>query len=328
MPAREVFITGASGFIGERLGRLLAGRGDRLRCLVRSPAAARRVESFGATPVQGEITDDIALERGLTGVDIAFHLAGMYDIGVVDRATMERVNVDGTQAFLRGAAHARVPRLIYASSTVALGPVEHGEGDESSEYAGPFPTEYHRTKTQAHALAREAQRRGLPLIIVCPAVAYGPGDESPNGRFISDLLRHRVPGFLANSAWFSYVHVDDVVAGFVAAADKGTPGESYVLSGEHAAIDDFARRVAEAGSTTAPRMRFPAGVARLGGTLLDLVTRLTGRRFPLNRENVDMTNGHRWVHSHARATAELDWHPRSLDEGLPETVAWFRERMR
>jgi dihydroflavonol-4-reductase len=328
LPTREVFITGASGFIGERLGRFLAARGDRLRCLVRSPAAARRVEAFGALPIQGEITDDIALERGLTGADLAFHLAGMYDIGIVDRATMERVNVDGTQAFLRGAVHAKVPRLIYASSTVALGPAEDGEGDESSEYRGPFPTEYHRTKTEAHALAREAQRKGLPLIIVCPAVAYGPGDESPNGRFMADLLRHRVPGFLSRSAWFSYVHVDDVVAGFVAAADRGTPGSTYVLSGEHMALDEFARRVAEAGGTTAPKMRFPAGVARLGGTVLDAATRLTGKRFQLNRENVEMTNGHRWVHSHARTSAELDWHPRPLAEGLPETVAWLKASIR
>jgi nucleoside-diphosphate-sugar epimerase len=321
---REVFLTGATGFIGGRLAKALAARGDKLRCLVRNTAAARHLESMGARLIQGDVTDDIALQYGLDGVDIAYHLAAIYDVGLVDKAAMERVNVDGTRAFLLVAESARVPRLVYVSTTAALGPARDGESEDTREYDGPYPTVYHRTKAHAHRYARRAQERGLPLIIVCPSIVYGPGDRGPGGRFMADLLRGRIPGLLADSGWYSYVHVDDVVRGLIAAGDRGRPGETYILSGEPASVNDFADRVARVGGVSAPRMRLPIGLARATGTVLDTVGRATGLRFPISRESVDSSARHRWVHGHSLATKELGWTPRSLDEGLGETVAWFQ----
>jgi nucleoside-diphosphate-sugar epimerase len=324
---REIFLTGATGFIGRRLAAALAARGHRLRCLVRDTAAARPLEELGARLIQGDITDDIALQYGLQGVDCAYHLAAIYDVGVVDEGAMERVNVDGTRAFLLVAETLRVPRLVYVSTTAALGPEGTAKPAETHEYDGPYPSVYHRTKAHAHRIARRAQERGLPLIIICPANVYGPGDRGPNGRFMSDVLRRRLPGLLSDSGWYSYVHVDDVVRGLLAAGESGRTGETYVLSGEPASVNAFAARVAALGGVKAPPLRMPTALVRAAGIVLDAIARATRLRFPISREVVDVSAGLRWVHGHEKATRELGWQPRSLDEGLPPTVAWMCEEI-
>lgn len=320
---RTAFLTGATGFIGGRLARALDRRGYRLRCLVRAPARAGGLRALGAELIVGDAADEAALETGLAGAAVAFHVAGRYDLGGPDAAEMEHVNVSGTRAFLEVLRRVPVPRAVHVSTTAALGPAPPGEADgrEENEYAGPYPSVYHRTKAEAHALARQGQRDGLPLVIVCPALVYGPGDEGPSGRYIRDVLRHRIPGLSTRPTWFSYVHVDDVVDGMIAAGERGTPGSTYILSGEHVTVAEFTRRIAELGGTWGPPLRFPPVLVRLTGVAMDAVSRLTGRRLPVSRELAEVAGtGERWTHSHERATRELDYHPRPLAEGLPEAV--------
>ena len=330
MPARLVFLTGATGFIGSRLARRLSARGDRLRCLVRRGTDTFGLESLGAELVVGDLASPADHAGAMAGVDLAFHLAATYDIGVVDSASLDRTNIEGTRAFLAAVERTGIPRAVYVSSTVALGPAPAGaaEGSADTEYRGPYPSAYHRTKAEAHRLARGAQRHGLPLIIACPAYVYGPGDLGPGGRFTEDILRGRVPGLLARPAQFSFVHVDDVVDGLLRLGDVGRTGATYVLDGETRDINDFAAEVARIAERRAPLLRFPVPLAALTGRALDAVTRLTGMRFPISRESVAVAARDRWLHDASASRAELDWSPRPLAEGLPETVAWHRAHVR
>jgi nucleoside-diphosphate-sugar epimerase len=325
---KTVFLTGATGFIGSRVAKLLLRRGDAVRCLVRDLSRATALRDAGATLIKGDITDVATVSEAMRGADAAIHLAAAYDVGVVDSQAMRQSNVEGTRVFLDAVESSDIARALYISTTVALGPVAVGVGDENTEHHSRPSSIYEQTKKEAHALARSAQRDGLPLMIVCPAYVYGPGDNGPGGRFLMDLVRKRVPGLLTRPAWFSFVHVDDVADGIIAVLDAGTPGATYVLSGEDATINAFAERAARLAGVKAPLLRFPPPMARLTGVLLDGITRATRIRFPITRENVDTVAGHRWLHSHAKATAELDWQPRSLDDGLPDTVAWAKSQVR
>jgi nucleoside-diphosphate-sugar epimerase len=321
-----IYITGATGFIGERLARRLLARGDQLRCLVRSPQRGQSLQALGAALVIGDVADQQAHLAAMRGARVAFHLGAIYDVGIVDATSLDRTNIEGTRAFLSALEQNAVTRGVYVSTTVALGPVNGGEPEPREAYAGPYPSHYHRTKAEAHRMARAAQQRGVPLIIVCPAFVYGPGDKGPGGRFIADVLQKRVPALLTQPASFSYVFVDDVVDGLIAAADRGRPGETYLLTGENATMNEFAQRVADLGGVPAPRLRFPAALAQLTGSLLDLVARPTGLRFPITREGVATTANDKWLHTHERATRDLGYAPRSLDRGLPETIASFKHR--
>jgi nucleoside-diphosphate-sugar epimerase len=320
---RVVFLTGATGFIGSRLAERLVARGARLRCLVRSVKNASALRALGAEIIEGDTIDRAALRHGMRGCDLAFHLAAIYELGVVDARQLEQTNVDGTRAFLDAAIAVRIPKAVYVSTTVALGPSSDGQSESIVEYSGPYPSAYHETKARAHGLAREAQAQGLPLVIVCPAFVYGPGTGGPVGRFIEDLLRGRVPGLLTDPAWFSFVHVNDIAEGLVRAGEIGQPGATYVLGGEPESFNSFARRVATLSDRRLPVLRFPPALAALTGRVLDSVTRATGRRFAITQEGVASSARARWLHSDARARRELGWSPRSLETGLPETVAWF-----
>ena len=316
-----IYITGATGFIGERLARRLIARGEQVRCLVRSPQRGQKLQQLGAELVVGDVTDIGVHRDALRDTKLAYHLAAIYDIGIVDTAALRSTNVEGTRAFLSAVEQARTRRAVYVSTTVALGPTNGGEREPREAYDGPYPSQYHQTKAEAHKLARTAQLRGLPLIIVCPAFVYGPGDNGPGGRFIKDILRRSMPALLTKPASFSYVFVDDVVDALIAAGERGHIGETYLLTGEGASMNDLAKRVAQLGGTRPPRLRFPAALAGLTGSLLDIVAKPTGLRFPITREGVATGANDEWLHTHERATRDLGYSPRPLDQGLPETIA-------
>lgn len=314
-----IYITGATGFIGGRLAQRLLKRGARLRCLVRSPEKAAALRAAGAELVVGDVADPDVHRKAMQGARLAYHLAAIYDLGVVSRRAVERTNVDGTRAFLDAARDTAVPRAVYVSTTVALEP---GTGDTEpyDAWDGPYPSHYHRTKAQAHRRARTSQAQGLPLIIVCPANVYGPGDMGPNGRFLRDLLRGRLPGLLTRTSRFSYVHVDDVADALVAAGETGRLGETYLLTGEAATVNEFGAKAAAIAGRRLPLLRFPPALARATGLVLDAIARPTGLRFPISREVVNTITRADWLHRHDRATRDLGYEPRSLDQGLPETV--------
>jgi dihydroflavonol-4-reductase len=317
-----IFLTGATGFIGGRVARILSRRGHGLRCLVRSLPGAAALTALGAALIEGDVCDPDALDRGLAGAAAAIHLAGIYDVGVPVPAELTRVNVDGTRAFLDAARRAGTRLRIHISSTAALEPPASGEADETAPPASaPYPSTYHRTKAEAHRLALEAQAAGEPVTIVCPAFVYGPGDSGPAGRMIRDLVRGRLPGLLRDPGWFSFAHVDDVAAAVAAAVERGRPGRTYILSGEHASLNDFAERVARAAGRRPPPLRLPVGVAAATGALLDVVGRLTGSRFTMSREGVLAVARKRWLFSHEVASRELGYAPRGLDEGIAATLA-------
>ena len=303
----------------------LHARGYRLRCLVRAPDRASALAALGAELVAGDVTDEAALTQGMRGAQLAYHGAAMYDIGLVDRDAMRRANVDGTRAFLKVMREQNVPRGVYVSTNVVLAPPD---GGEPRVQPPPYVTEYQRTKAEAHRLAEQAQREGAPLIIACPAYVYGPGDNGPNRKYIGDLLRHRIPGLSTKPTWFSYVHVDDVVDALIAAGERGTPGATYVLSGEDMDVNEFTARVVKIANTWASPLRFPPFMVTATGIAMDAVSRLLGVRMPISRELATLAgSGTRLLHPSTRAARELGYAPRSLTEGLPETVRDVQARL-
>jgi nucleoside-diphosphate-sugar epimerase len=270
----RVLVSGGTGFIGRPLVRGALQRGWEVSILTRRPdsAEARQLAAKGARLVVGDITDRVALRAAfeVAQPDVFFHNAGWYELGIPARARrwMWAVNVEGTENALSLAAEAAVGRVVYTSSTTALGDTGGTVADETFERRTPFLSHYEETKAAAHAIARRHQHAGEPVVMICPAQAVAPGDHSPFGRLARLFVRRRLPPLSwAPEGAFTFAHVEDVGAAAVLAAEKGRPGETYFIAGGVVTNRELMRIWGEATGLRPPFIWLPRRLAVAQGIL-------------------------------------------------------------
>lgn len=160
----RVFVTGATGFIGGHVARLLRERGDDVSALVRSPAKAAALEKLGCKIITGELSDQAAIAAGLAGCDALIHGAAVYEVGIPksEHRRMYEANVLGTERVLSAALEAGTPKVVYISTIAVFGNT-HGEVvDETYEHpAKSFTSYYEETKHEAHGAAKRLIAAGL-----------------------------------------------------------------------------------------------------------------------------------------------------------------------
>ena len=330
----RVLVTGGTGFLGRRVAQRLA-RDHEVVLLVRAPAERPGLPA-GARVVAGDVTDRASLERALAGCDAAVHAAALVKI-LAPAAEFDRINLGGLDNFLAAARTAGVERQLYVSSFIALGPTERLPGraaDEGAEPSGPhgasrrWINHYERTKTLADRRAREAIAAGAPLSVVYPGVVYGPGELTEGNivvRHLLDLAAGRLPGLVGRRRrLWNYVFVEDVADGVARALEQGVAGSRYCLGGVNVSLGGFYDLVGEIGGIRVPRRRIPDPVAKTAGLAAREWARMTGGTPKLTPDLVEVYR-HDWALDSDRAYAELGCRPRSLREGLEETVSWLRE---
>jgi dihydroflavonol-4-reductase len=289
----RALVTGGTGFIGRPLVHGALRRGWEVTILTRRPHSpeARQLASAGARLVVGELADRSSLRAALevTRPEILFHNAGWYELGVPARARrrMWAVNVEGTENVLSLAAEAAVSRVVYTSSTTALGDTGGVTADESFERKAPMLSYYERTKAEAHSIARRHQQAGEPVVIACPAQAVAPGDHSPFGVLARLFVRRRLPPFTwAPDGAFTFGHVDDVAEGIVLAAEKGRVGETYFVAGTQLTNAELMRVWGKATGLKPPFIWLPRALAMAQAAVAAPVLRAAGSSAFLSPEVV------------------------------------------
>ncbi len=318
---KPTLITGATGFVGWHVARLLLERGRRLRALVRPESRLRELD---AETAPGDLRDAASLERAVAGCGVVYHVAADYRLWVADPAEMYRSNVEGTRNLLDAARRAGVERFVYTSTVGCIGLVPGGLGDENTpvslkEMGGP----YKRSKFLAEQAAVEAARTGFPVVIVNPTAPVGDHDfkPTPTGKIILDFLRGAMPAFVDTG--LNLVDVRDAAAGHLLAEERGAPGERYILGGENLTLEQILRRLAEASGLEAPRRRIPYALAYAAGVVSTAWARVAGRppRVPL--DGVRLARKMMFVR-HDKASAVLGYSPAPVDGALKRAVEWFR----
>lgn len=319
----KVFLTGGTGFIGGEVARQLRRRGDEVVCLVRSPEKAAALSGLGCELVEGDLGDEAAIRRGIEGCEAAIHAAAMYEVGIPasQRPAMYEANVAGTERVLRAALEAKVAKAVYVSTVGAFGNTRHRVVDESYEHPGrEFTSYYEETKLEAHRVARRMiEEEGLPCTIVQPGGVYGPGDTSQ----VADLLEQFFAGRLVLLPFPGFgiclSHVEDVAAGILLALDRGKAGESYVLSGPVTTMRETIDVVAALSGRKAPKHAMPTPLLKAMTPIGSLVGRLLGQP-PNLRELISAADGTTHWASHEKASRELGYAPRGMEEGLRQTL--------
>lgn len=320
----DAFITGATGFVGGAVLGALVGEGRQVVALARDRSGRDLVESQGARSAPGDVLDEASLTEAAAGCHTFFHVAGVNEHCSRDPGHLYRVNVDGAVNAVRAAAASGARRMVLTSSTAAIGE-ERGEvGTESTQHSGTHLTDYARSKAHGEAAARaEAERLGLPLVVVNPASVQGPGRVDGTAEILLAYLRGRLPAAIDTTV--SMVFVDDCAAGHLLAEANGEPGERYILSGATFSVREALAALAAA-TGVAHRVRFlPAWTGVAAGAVIGPFWRLRRKTPPLCLESARaIAHGHRFDGSKATRQLGLEYTP--FEEALRRTVEWYREQ--
>lgn len=316
----RLFVTGATGYIGRQLCRRLVAGGHEVRALVRTPERARPLTEAGVATFTGDVTDRASMREGMSGADAVIHAAADLDLdGPAER--MEAVNVGGSENVASLTWKLGVPRLLSVSSMARFGgsPEDGTPSDERGPLLAP-PTRYSATKRRGEEAIRGWAERGLAVVTVYPSLVYGPpGKKEGANALIRQLWLGRFPVLIGADRRTSWVYLDDLVEGLVAALERGEAGSDYLMTGDVATVRELAGRVAALGGAPAPRRAVSVPVARWGLRLATPFYRLAGRRPPVPIEQLASLGRH-WAFDDTRARRELGWSRRSLAEGLPELL--------
>ncbi|MDQ2693136.1 MAG: NAD-dependent epimerase/dehydratase family protein, partial [Chloroflexota bacterium] len=257
-----------------------------------------------------------SMREAMQSVDGVFHVAGWYKIGVRDKSDGERVNVQGTRNVLELMQELKIPKGIY-TSTCAVNSDTGGQiVDETYRFKGKHISEYDRTKAAAHEIAEEFIAAGLPLVIVMPALIYGPGDTSSLGANIRELLKGQMPMVPAR-AGNCFAHVEDVAAGHVLAMKKGKVGETYMITGDCHSLADAFKLASQISGKRAPIVA-PALIVKI----MSILARPFDRFLPpsYTSEGLRAVAGVTYMGDNSKARRELGYRPRPFREGWEETV--------
>jgi dihydroflavonol-4-reductase len=318
----RVFISGGTGLIGTALMAALQERGDEVVALARSDAAASVLAARGVEVRRGDLLDQEALAEAMQGCELAFNVAGLNKFCVSDVAPMMEANVGGAVAAVQAAKQAGVPRLIHTSSAATLGEAPGVVANEWTPHRGWYLSNYEESKTLGERAAMEAAAAvGQDVVYVSPSSVQGPGRSGGTGRFLIAYLDGRLKVFVDTHV--SLVDIQDCVAGHLLAAERGEPGERYLLNGIRLPIVDLLELAAEvAGVTRAPRL-LPRPLATVGGATAELVSRARGKHPSVCREMVrTLLHGHRYDGSRAERELGLVYTP--ARETILRTVEWAR----
>ncbi|MBX5436628.1 MAG: NAD-dependent epimerase/dehydratase family protein [Alicyclobacillaceae bacterium] len=322
----RALVTGGTGFIGFHVVRALLAEGHRVRVLARSQEAARRLEPLGVEVVAGDLATGAGIEAAVAGCDAVFHVAAHYSLDRRDGPLMYAVNVEGTRRMLAAVRKAGGPRMVYTSSTAAVGlRADHRPADES-QFVDParVKSEYKRTKILAERAVLEACRDGMDIVVVNPSTPVGWGDvkPTPTGRIVLDAMEGRMPGYVETG--LNLVHVRDVAAGHLLAWHRGRSGERYILGNENLHLSEILRVVAELAGRRPPTLRIPFWVAWCAAVVDEYVltpVRGGSPRIPL--AGVRLAKQPMYFTAD-KAVRELGLPQTPVRQALAEAVAWFR----
>jgi dihydroflavonol-4-reductase len=317
----RIAVTGATGFIGAHVARLLAERGAEVRVTHRDAARLERLGGVQFTPVEADVLDRAALRRAFRGARLVFHGAGM--VGTRPAEQVWKVNALAPRLVVEAAAAEGVERVIVTSSVGGVGPGTHGRpGTEADVYRGgglglTYVDSKHEGESEALAAAA---RCGIDVVVVNPAYVLGPPvDRSQPGetstRIVGNYLRGRLPAIVDGAT--NIVHVDDVALGHLLAAERGRAGERYILGGDNVRWVDLVERVAELSGVHNPVLVIPRDVAEAIATAGSLTggMLISPEAFALMAQD--------WRYSSEKAKKELGYRPRGLGATLRETVDWY-----
>jgi len=321
------FLTGATGFVGAAVARLLLEKGHHLRVLSRPNNDRRNLQGLDVEIIEGDLGKPATYQTALKDCANLFHVAADYRIWVPDKAAMHRINVDGTRALMLAALDAGVERIIYTSSVATLGLYKDGtpaREDTPVSFENMVGT-YKQSKYLAEEeVSRLIAKHNLPAIIVNPSTPIGPRDvkPTPTGRIIVDAAKGQIPAYVDTG--LNIAHVDDVAMGHWLAFERGKIGERYILGGENLSLSDILGTIADIVGRAPPKIKLPRAALYPIAFGMEIAARLTGWDPILTIDALKMSKKKMYFTT-AKAEREIGYKARPAKEAIADAITWFKE---
>ena len=314
------FVTGATGLLGRHLVERLVGEGWTVRALHRRPADAAKLRAIGAEPCVGDLDDQSALQKGMTGADAVFHAAALFTMWA-PTADFERANVEGTRNMLAAAQAANVARFVYISAAGVV----MGDGkpmtnvSEEAPLAYPSWAPYLASKARAQKLVLDGDKAGcLRTAVILPPLIWGAGMPMLD-HMVEDVKAGRFAWPAGGKQIMSTAHVDNVCACAILAAEKSPGGRAYfVTDGQSQSMRAVISTLVGTKGVGIKARNVPLGMAWFLASLMEFAWRMFGRAGepPLTRQMLRMV-GYDFTISDRRARTELGYSPvTSWEQGI------------
>jgi dihydroflavonol-4-reductase len=323
----HALVTGATSFLGYHVVRRLNQQGVRPRTIELPGANPAPLADLQVEPATGTLDDARAVEQACRGIDTVYHMA--FRVGVGGGAQqiedMRRTNVDGTARLLDIAARAGVSRAVVTGSALAVGVNRHPQPlDETAdpvEHNLDLPYANIRKQAEHEALSRA--RPGFAVVSVAPSLTFGPDDPvgAPANKLVKAIINRKLPVRL--TAGFGSLDVRDFAAGALLAAERGTPGSRYLISGENITADQLIEQAASIAGVKPPWFEPPLFLLNLVVGAVEGVSALRRKPPPVTRSVLQILHRYAWYDT-TRARRDLGWSPRPFRETLEDTIRWLR----
>ncbi|MEC7875977.1 MAG: hopanoid-associated sugar epimerase [Pseudomonadota bacterium] len=323
----KVLITGATGFLGSAVLRLLVNEGYNVRVLVRENANMRNLEKFDIEVIRGDLQNTDSLKPAVHSCDQLFHVAADYRLWVPNPEQMYKTNIDGTRNLIMAATNAGVEKIVYTSSVATLGINEDGTpADEitPSSLEDMIGT-YKRSKFLAEQTVKGLiTKKSCPVTIVNPSTPVGPYDikPTPTGKIILDTIRNRMPAYVETG--LNIVHVDDVAQGHLLAMEKGEIGERYILGGDDMSLESIISYLCNSENINPPKIKLPHNFILPIAWIMECIAKFTGNEPLATIDGVRMSKKMMYFSS-KKARRKLGYYSRPATEGLKDALEWFNK---
>jgi NAD+-dependent farnesol dehydrogenase len=324
----KIFITGATGYIGQRVMARLLNQGHDIHALCRRKPDGELFNNPRVKIFEGDVVNSQKVRDAISDCDQAYHIAAYSRIWAKDVKTFFETNVQGTTNVLEAALQAGVKKVVVTSTGGTYGTNQGQLISETTVRLTDFFDEYESSKFMAEEKVHAYVRRGLAVVIVNPVRVYGPGVLSESNA-LSHLIKeyvtgswHIIPGNGETIGSFTYI--DNVVEGHILAMEKGVSGEGYILGGINADFNTFFSTLSKISDRHFFLVRVPMAWMLLYCWKEELLAKWFGIEPTITRKWIRKYN-HNVACSSEKAITELGYNITTLEEGIERTLTWIRE---
>jgi dihydroflavonol-4-reductase len=322
----KVLVTGASGFVGSAVARVLVRSGYHVRALLRKTSKRTNLAGLDIEIVEGDMRDPDAVSQAMAGARYLFHVAADYRLWARNPQQILWNNREGTRLLMQAALRHGVERIVYTSSVATIACAADGAPSDETMRLNEASAigAYKKSKVAAERIVEAMiERDNLPAIIVHPTAPIGPRDvkPTPTGRIIVEAASGRVPAFVDTG--LNLVHVDDVAHGHLAALLYAKPGDHYIFGGQNVTLAKFLAEIALMCGGKPPKLRLPRPLVYPFAFAAEAMAHVTSREPFLTVDGLRMSK-HRMFFTSAKAERDLGYRARPYCEAITDALDWFR----